>query len=77
MLIFIYGDTTQDWIRGQLRFFNKIRQKRDAAPKLLAICSGPPPKPDIGIRFPDAHLIDCPAGWNLDPIRKLISESSE
>ena len=77
MLIFIYGDTTQDWIRGQLRFFNKVRPKRETAPKLLAICSGPPPKPDIGIRFPDAHLIDCPAGWNLEPIRKLISESSE
>jgi hypothetical protein len=77
MLIFIYGDTTQDWIRGQLRFFNKVRPKRESAPKLLAICSGPPPKPEIGISFPDAHLIDCPSGWNLDPIRKLITETGE
>jgi hypothetical protein len=77
MLIFIYGNTTQDWIRGQLRFFNKVKPKRESAPKLLAICSGPPPKPDIGINFPDAHVIDCPSGWNLEPIRKLISELSE
>jgi hypothetical protein len=74
ILIFIYGDTTQDWIRGQLRFFNKVRPKRESPPKLLAICSGPPPKADIGIHFPDAHMIDCPSGWNLEPIKKLFSE---
>ncbi len=77
ILVFIYGDTTQDWIRGQLRFFNKMRPRREAAPKLLAICSGPPPKPDIGISFPDAHLISCPSGWNLEPIRKLLMEIGE
>lgn len=77
VLVFIYGDTTQDWIRGQLRFFNKVRPKREAPPKLLAICSGPPPKPEIGISFPDAHLIDCPAGWDMAPIRELILELGE
>jgi len=51
VLLFIYGDTTQDWIRSQLRFFSKIKPKRESDPKLLAICSGPPPKPDIGINF--------------------------
>ncbi len=74
VLVFIYGDTTQDWIRGQLRFFNKVRPKRESPPKLLAICSGPPPKPEIGISFPDAHVIDCPSGWDMAPIRKLILE---
>jgi len=76
VLVFIYGDTTQDWIRSQLRFFNKVRPKRESAPRLLAICSGPPPKPDIGMSFPGAHLIDCPDGWNLEPIRNMISEFS-
>ena len=74
VLVFIYGDTTQEWIRSQLRFFNKVRQNRQSNPRLMAICSGPPPKPDIGISFPDARLITCPEGWNLEPIRRLIAE---
>jgi hypothetical protein len=74
VLLFIYGDTTQDWIRSQLRFFSKIKPKREADPRLLAICSGPPPKPDIGMSFPNARIINCPDGWSLDPIRSLISE---
>jgi hypothetical protein len=74
VLVFVYGDTTQDWIRSQLRFFNKVRPKREAPPRLLAICSGPPPKPDIGISFPNAHLIKCPDGWNMDQIRSVFSE---
>lgn len=77
ILVFIYGDTTQEWIRSQLKFFNKVRPKRDAAPKLLAICSGPPPKPDIGISFPNARLIKCPSGWDIEPLRKLLLELVE
>jgi len=77
MLVFIYGDTTQNWIRGQLKFFNKVKPNRKSEPKLLAICSGPPAKPEIGISFPDAHLIDCPNGWDLEGIRKLILEIGE
>ncbi len=74
VLVFVYGDTTQDWIRSQLRFFNKVRPKREAPPRLLAICSGPPPKPDIGISFPNAHLIKCPDGWNMEQIRSVFAE---
>jgi hypothetical protein len=75
VLLFIYGDTTQDWIRSQLRFFGKVKPKRDADPKLLAICSGPPAqKPDIGVTFPKAHFINCPDGWNMAEIRTLLEE---
>lgn len=75
VLLFIYGDTTQDWIRSQLRFFGKIKQKRDSEPKLLAICSGPPaPKPDIGISIPNAHVITCSEAWDMAVIRKLLEE---
>jgi hypothetical protein len=77
VLVFIYGDTTYEWIRGQLRLFNKIRPRREAPPKLLAICTGPPPKPDIDVSFPDAQLIECPSGWNLEAIRKLLAEFGE
>jgi hypothetical protein len=74
VIVFIYGDTTQDWIRAQLRFFSKVKSRREAEPRLLAICNGPPPKADIGISFPNAQVINCPDGWNLDPIRKLIQQ---
>jgi hypothetical protein len=77
ILLFFYGNTSQAWIRGQLKRFSKVRPQRESPPKLLAICSGPPPKPDIGISFPDAHLIQCPSGWDLDAIRKLIVEFGE
>lgn len=76
VLLFIYGETTQDWIRSQLRFFSKIKPKREMEPKLLAICSGPPDtKPDIGITLPNAHVIRCTNGWSVEPIWKLISET--
>jgi hypothetical protein len=75
VLLFIYGDSTQDWIRSQLRFFGKVKPKRDADPKLLAICSGPPAqKPDIGISIPNAHVINCTEGWDMPKIRALLAE---
>lgn len=74
VLLFIYGDTTQDWIRSQLRFFGKVKPKRDTDPKLLAICSGPPAqKPDIGISIPNAHVINCSEGWDMERIRSLLA----
>jgi hypothetical protein len=78
VLLFIYGDTSQDWIRRQLRFFDKLKFKREASPKLLAICSGPPAqKPDIGMSFPNAHFINCPDGWDMSAIRNLLEGLSQ
>lgn len=75
VLLFIYGDTTQDWIRSQLRFFGKVKPRREADPKLLAICSGPPAqKPDIGVTLPNAHVINCPDGWDMASVRRLLEE---
>jgi hypothetical protein len=75
VLLFIYGDTTQEWIRTQLRYFGKVKHKRDADPKLLAICSGPPaPKPDIGVTLPNAHVVNCTEGWDMLTIRTLLAE---
>jgi hypothetical protein len=75
VLLFIYGETTPAWIRSQLRQFSKIRPQRQTQPKLLAICNGPPrEKPDIGFTFPNAHVINCRDGWNMEQIGALISE---
>jgi hypothetical protein len=76
-LFFIYGNTTQDWIRSQLRFFSKVKPKRETEPRILAICSGPPPKPEPGITVPNARVIVCPDQWNIEPIRSLIAELEE
>jgi hypothetical protein len=75
VLLFIYGETTPAWIRSQLRQFNKIRPQRQSDPKLLAIYNGPPrEKPDIGVTFPNARVINCRDGWNVALIRELIAE---
>lgn len=75
ILLFIYGETEQSWIRSQLRLYSKIRSQRETDPKLLAICSGPPPeKPDIGISLPNAQVIHCPDAWDLESIGALLSE---
>jgi hypothetical protein len=74
VLLFIYGDTTQDWIRSQLRFFGKVKPRRDADPKLLAICSGPPAqKPDIGVTVPNARILSCPDGWDMATVSDLLA----
>jgi hypothetical protein len=74
-LLFIYGDTTQEWIRSQLRFFSKVRQRRETRPKVAAIFAGPPPeKHDPGISIPDVQTIPCENGWTLEPVRTLLSE---
>jgi hypothetical protein len=75
-LFFVYGDTSQDWMRSQLRFFSKVKAQRQQDPRILAICSGPPDKPPIGITVPNAKLVECAPNWNLEPIRTLISELS-
>jgi hypothetical protein len=75
VLLFIYGDTTQDWIRSQLRFFSKVKPRRTSDPKLLAICSGPPAqKPDIGVTIPNAQIINCPDCWDIGSVRRLLQE---
>jgi len=75
-LLFVYGDTTQNWIRSQLRFFSKVRQRRESSPRLAAIFTGPPPKDrDIGINIPDLQRIECgDGGWRIEPIRTLLAE---
>ena len=74
VLLFIYGDTTQDWIRSQLRFFGKVKARRESDPKLLAICNGPPAlKPDIGVTVPNARVINCPEGWDMVSLGDLLT----
>jgi hypothetical protein len=73
--VLVYGDTTPLWIRGQLRLYNKIKSKRSAPPRVLAIYTGPPPdKADIGFNLPDVRLIDCRETGGLEALHALIEE---
>jgi hypothetical protein len=73
-LLFIYGDTTQDWMRSQLRFFSRVRNQRETDPKVAVMFNGPPKKPDVGIHIPDLRTIPCETGWTMEPVRSLLSE---
>jgi hypothetical protein len=73
--VLVYGDTTPLWVRGQLRLYNKIKSKRSAPPRVLAIYTGPPPdKADIGFNLPDVRLIDCRETGGLEALNALIEE---
>ena len=76
VLVFIYGDTTPEWMREQLRFFNRVCRKRELPLKVLVICNGPPAKPEIGMKFPEANVIECPQGWDLTALRRLLAEAN-
>jgi hypothetical protein len=75
VLVFIYGNTTHEWIAPQLRRLNKVGSNPEFTPKkLVAIYTGPPPKADIGIEAPNWTFISSPTDWDLEPLRKLLSE---
>jgi hypothetical protein len=76
-LVLVYGDTTPLWVRGQLRLFNKIKARRAAPPKILAIYTGPPEKlVDLGISLPETREINCGTSWAFEPLQSLIAELS-
>jgi hypothetical protein len=74
-LVLVYGDTSPLWVRGQLRLFSKLKAKRSAPPKLLAIYTGPPEKQeDLGISIANAREINCGSSWEMEPLQNLIKE---
>jgi hypothetical protein len=75
VILFLYGSSRPTWIKGQLRLYTKLRHKREAEPRMLAIYTGPPEdKEEIGFAIPDVRQLACQQSWNMEPIRGLIHE---
>lgn len=75
VILFLYGSSKPTWIKGQLRQYTKLRHRREADPRMIAIYTGPPKdKEEIDFTIPDARVLACHEDWNMEPIRMLIHE---
>jgi hypothetical protein len=74
-LIFIYGSAAPEWVRGQLRYFAKVKPRREEPPRVLALCLAPPLENDeIAMSVPGMRRVDCRA-LDMDAISTLIMEA--
>lgn len=74
VLVFIYGNTRPEWIRSQLRLYNKVRPRRRADPRALAICIVPPAdKPDLGMSIAGSRVIDMNVG-GFEPLQQFLDD---
>ena len=73
-VIYLYGSAKAEWVRRQLRFFIK-HVGRVNAPKILAVCTGPPrEKPDINFNIPGSRVIDRRDDTFVAEIDHLLAE---
>jgi len=74
-LVLVYGQTTDIWVRGQLKLYNKLKPKRTSPARIVALYRGPPPaKPEVGFTLPEMREIDCRTAVTLEPVRTLVEE---
>jgi hypothetical protein len=73
-LVMVYGEATPVWVRGQLRLYSKLKHRRAAPLKALAIYLGPPEtKPDIGMDMPEVRRIDYREGAAAESLRQFLA----
>jgi hypothetical protein len=76
-LLFVYGQSSPIWVRGQLRLYNKLKGKRSEPPRVLALYTGPPEeKPGLGFTLPEIREFDARKAVTLDPVHTIITELS-
>jgi hypothetical protein len=74
-LVLVYGQTTDIWVRGQLKLYNKLKPKRTSPARIVALYRGPPPaKREVGFILPEMREIDCRTAVTLEPVRTLVEE---
>jgi hypothetical protein len=74
VLVVVYGETTPDWVRGQLRLYSKLKHRRKQPLKALALYVGPPEaKPNIGMDLPEIKTIDCREGAAAESLRQFLA----
>lgn len=72
-LVLVYGQAAPVWVRGQLRLFNKLRSRREAPPRVLAVYTGPPmEKPDLDFHVPGLVEINSQGEVVPDHIRVIL-----
>lgn len=73
-LLMVYGQSPPVWVRGQLRLYAKLKHRRRAPLKALAIYLGPPEaKPDLGMDLPECQEIDCREGLVPETVRQFLA----
>jgi len=72
-LIVIYGNSTVDWVRENLRQSHKILAMRERPLKALALFEGPPePKENPGLKLPDMRIINCKKGLSEPELKSFL-----
>ncbi len=77
-LVMIYGNTSPIWATRNLRHFNKLRSKREAPPRLVAVLIGPPDgkASDLGVSMPGLRVMGSTEAWQENSIGELIAAFS-
>ena len=72
-LIIIYGNTTVEWVQGQIRQQYKIIAQRETPLKALAVIVGPPePKDPLDIELKNLNIISCINGLDIIELEHFI-----
>jgi len=76
--LLVFGHSQKDWVEQQLRFFNRIRKKREESINSIVIYKAPPKgeKKVEGISFPFLKEIDAQDAHKIDEIEKIIRSCS-
>jgi hypothetical protein len=73
----VYGATTPDWVREQLRYARKVLPRRESALRGLALYQAPPPgKSPVGYALPRQCDIDGSSGLNEAALRSFLDLES-
>jgi len=69
----VYGSTTPDWVRQQLRYARKILPRRESELRALALYQAPPPeKSSVGFALPGQCDIDSSRGLDEAALRTFL-----
>jgi hypothetical protein len=77
-LMIVYGATTPNWVREQLRYARKVLFRRERELQGLAVYHAPPPaKPPVGFELPNQRTIDGRNGVNEPDLRAFLANGRE
>jgi hypothetical protein len=73
-LLLIYGTSSAQWVRTQLRQGRKIMSQRERPLAALAVFEGPPvTKEDLAVAIPDLLTVNCRNGWDELALGRFVA----